>query len=124
MYVNSQHFVLFLFLLPISVINVLEFDFLQYDTDHDEDEFGEYDEFESGGYAQTAMPYIPDPESEEATPKSSHQAKSAIYDDDEFEGVTTGTMEFEKEATFSTSQDCMFDFVSLLLGIHCYSLFY
>lgn len=55
------------------------------------------------------MPYIPDAEPEVKASKPSPKKKSASFDDDEFEGVSTGSLEFEKEATFTQSQDCTYD---------------
>lgn len=52
------------------------------------------------------MPYIPDAEPEVKPSKSAPKKKSVNFDDDEFEGVSTGSLEFEKETTFTQSQDC------------------
>lgn len=51
------------------------------------------------------MPYIPEPETVKKPTKAAQKPKTNSFDEDEFEGVSTGSLEYEKEVTFSQSQD-------------------
>jgi hypothetical protein len=71
----------------------------------DEDEFGEYDEFESMEVAGTAMPYIPETDSTVADSQSKATKKHSRFDDEEFEGVSIGIAESEKDQTMKPVVD-------------------
>lgn len=52
------------------------------------------------------MPYIPEEPVEKQAAKPSRHASSDSFDDDEFEGTSTTSIEFQPEETQTTVADC------------------